>query len=297
MSFAANTKNELCNETRSRECCMFAELMGIVLFGSSYSENTIKFQTENVHVAARALSLFKEVLGVDAELLGSKNSLKLIIKDNAFFVMERLKLTKDKLVSFRIPENVLHKKCCKKALIRGAFLGAGFVSDPEKNYHLELVSTHYSLGNDIISVLSEFGIEAKIAKRKSNDIVYMKESDIIADFLSLVGATNSMLEFTNTKILKDMRNNVNRVVNCETANVSKTVNASVDQIKWIEKIQKNLGLSSLPEQLLNLCILRLENRESSLKDLGAMMNPPISKSGVNHRFNKIKDIADNIKKD
>lgn len=293
MSFAADTKNELCNDAKMRECCRFAELVGIVLFGSSFADDTIKIQTENALLAVYVLSLLEEVVLAKAELSGSKNALRVSI-EQGFSVMEKLKLTKDKRLIYRIPENTFHKSCCKKAFIKGAFLGAGFVSDPEKNYHLELVCSHYGLASDVLELLSEFGIYAKISRRKSSDIVYIKEGDAIADFLSLIGATNSMLEFTNTKILKDMRNNVNRVVNCETANVSKTVNASVDQIKWIEKIDRHIGIKSLPPQLYELCRLRLENRNSPLKDLGQMLSPPVSKSGINHRFNKIKEIAENI---
>ena len=183
----------------------------------------------------------------------------------------------------------------KKAYLRGAFLGGGSISDPEKNYHMEFVTNNEDYANSLRDLINSFGLNSKIVARKNSFVVYLKESEQISDLLSMIGAYQALLSLQSTKIVKEMRNNVNRIVNCETANLSKTVNAAVRQVENIKLIQNKIGISSLPENLQEIALLRVENEDMSLKELGEMLNPPISKSGVNHRLKKIEQIANDLK--
>ena len=183
----------------------------------------------------------------------------------------------------------------KKAYLRGAFLGGGSISDPEKNYHMEFVTNNEDYANSLRDLINSFGLNSKIVARKNSFVVYLKESEQISDLLSMIGAYQALLSLQSTKIVKEMRNNVNRIVNCETANLSKTVNAAVRQVENIKLIHNKIGISSLPENLQEIALLRVENEDMSLKELGEMLNPPISKSGVNHRLKKIEQIANDLK--
>ena len=183
----------------------------------------------------------------------------------------------------------------KKAYLRGAFLGGGSISDPEKNYHMEFVTNNEDYANSLRDLINSFGLNSKIVARKNSFVVYLKESEQISDLLSMIGAYQALLSLQSTKIVKEMRNNVNRIVNCETANLSKTVNAAVRQVENIKLIQNKIGISSLPENLQEIALLRVENEDMSLKELGEMLNPPISKSGANHRLKKIEQIANDLK--
>lgn len=297
MSFASETKNELCKTIKSSPCCQFAELMGIVLVCSTVDRQFIRINTENSAVARRIYSLFKSVFQVAPVIVVKKNKIRFYsiqITQHVEQILERFQMLQGSLITFRVYEKLVLKDCCRRAFLRGVFLGSGSVSAPAKAYHLEFVTRHYKLSGDILSLLKEYEIAAKVAVRKSNYVIYIKEGEMIADCLNLIGAHNALMEFQNARILKDMRNNVNRVVNCETANVSKIVNASVEQIRNIELIDKMVSLSSLPQGLEEVARLRLENPEASLKDLGKMLCPPVSKSGVNHRLKKLEQIANEL---
>ena len=194
-----------------------------------------------------------------------------------------------------IPQEVFDDEVLKRAYLRGAFLGGGSISDPEKNYHMEFVTNNEDYANSLRDLINSEGLNAKIVARKNSFVVYLKESEQISDLLSMIGAYQALLSLQSTKIVKEMRNNVNRIVNCETANLSKTVNAAVRQVENIKLIQSKIGISSLPENLQEIALLRVENEDMSLKELGEMLNPPISKSGVNHRLKKIEQIANDLK--
>ncbi|MGL5694944.1 MAG: DNA-binding protein WhiA, partial [Peptostreptococcaceae bacterium] len=181
------------------------------------------------------------------------------------------------------------------AFLRGAFLGGGSISDPEKNYHMEFVTNNEDFANSLKDLINSLGFNSKIVSRKNNYVVYLKESEQISDLLSIIGAHHALLSLQNTKILKEMRNNVNRIVNCETANLSKTVNAAVRQVENIRFIQQTIGINSLPENLQEIAVIREEYEDMTLKELGEMLNPPIGKSGVNHRLRKIEEIANKLR--
>ena len=180
----------------------------------------------------------------------------------------------------------------KKAYIRGAFLGGGSISNPEKTYHLEFVTHDLDYAQELSALINSFGLTSKVIQRKNSFIIYLKEGEQIVDLLNIIGAHNSLLELENIRIMKEMRNNVNRLVNCETANLSKTVNAAVRQVESIKLIQKEIGLNRLPQNLREIAELRLNHPDESLKELGEMLNPPIGKSGLNHPHRRIEMIAD-----
>ena len=197
-------------------------------------------------------------------------------------------------VVFHINPEVVKMPCCKKAFVRGAFLGGASVVNPEKGYHLEFVTNRYNLSQDFCNLLLEFGLRPKSIKRKSSYIVYFKNSDEISDILSIIGAHNMFMEFLNVKILKETRNNINRKVNCENANIDKTISAAFLQIKAINRLKETGVFDSMPEHLKALAELRLKNKGETLQELGEMMEPKISKSAVNHRFRKIIELYEKL---
>lgn len=192
-------------------------------------------------------------------------------------------------------EKMIEASCCKRAFLRGAFLAAGSVSDPEKTYHLEVASRHKDYAMLAVRIINEYGLNGRIIQRKGSFVVYLKEGENIVDFLNIIGAHSALLKLENIRILKQMRNDVNRLVNCETANLDKTVNAAVRQISNIRFIQENIGLDKLPKGLQEIARLRMEHTEASLSELGAMLDPPLGKSGVNHRLRKLEKIAEEYK--
>lgn len=201
------------------------------------------------------------------------------------------------LQNCHFPRQVIQKDCCKKALIRGLFLATGSVNDPQKAYHFEIVMRNRDMAEVVREILQSFHIEAKIVKRKKHFVVYLKEGSMIVDVLNVMEAYVSLMDMENVRILKDMRNGINRRVNCETANIKKTVNAARRQIEDIEYIEKTKGIKYLNDSLRQLAELRLEEPDANLSELGEMLDPPVSKSGVNHRLRKISSIADALRED
>jgi hypothetical protein len=190
---------------------------------------------------------------------------------------------------------VLQRDCCKRAFIRGAFLAAGSISDPEKNYHFEIVCTNEEKAKQLQEIINTFELDAKIVLRKKYYVVYIKEGAMIVDILNVMEAHVSLMKLENVRILKDMRNSVNRRVNCETANINKTVSAAMKQLEDIRFIQETIGFSELSEGLAEIAKLRLSQPEATLKELGTMLNPPVGKSGVNHRLRKLSNMADDLR--
>ena len=198
-------------------------------------------------------------------------------------------------LSYGIEEQMVSSDENARAYIRGALLGGGSISNPEKAYHLEFVTHSEEYAKDLSKLVNRFGLNSKIIQRKNSYIVYIKEGEQIVDILNIVGAHTCLLELENIRIMKEMRNNVNRLVNCETANLSKTVNAAVRQVESIRLIQKEIGLQRLPKNLRDIAELRLNYPDESLKELGEMLDPPVGKSGVNHRLRKIEKIAEELR--
>ncbi|MBP3338243.1 MAG: DNA-binding protein WhiA [Lachnospiraceae bacterium] len=312
MSFSQDVKEELSKNCPSARHCQIAEVAGMIgLTGriviSAQDRFSVKIQSESLYVARKYFTLLKKTFNIVPEVTirknsGLKNGRLYIVTVNrhedAVRILQTVKLLNS---SNEIEENlsiidnvVIMKSCCKRAFIRGAFLAAGSVSDPNKAYHFEIVCNDYEKAVQLQKIINNFEIESKIVERKNHFVVYIKEGSSISDILNVMEAHVALMEFENVRILKDMRNSVNRKVNCETANLNKTVSAAMKQIESIELIKRTKGLDYLPAQLKEIAVLRVENPEVSLKELGEMLEPKVGKSGVNHRLRKICEIADSI---
>lgn len=303
IALRANNKN-----LDRAELSALLHLNGFIKLGGGIK---LEISTENPAIARRVISLIKDIYNIKAELSITKkkrlylnHSYKLKI-DDTLDAKEILLDTACVSVNDRgtlefskgIPAVILNAKKQQLAFLRGAFLAVGSVSSPEKAYHLELVLKDEEMANDLKNLVNMYHLNAKVVSRKGSFVVYLKESENIKDFLTLIGAQTAILEFENVRILKEMRNNVNRIVNCETANLDKTINASRRQIESIETIEQHMGLEKLPIGLKELAYLRLENEGASLSELAQMLNKPTSRSGVNHRFKKLDSIARRLTKD
>ena len=216
----------------------------------------------------------------------------LLDPEDALTFFKALKLLEGKLL---VHELIVQRSCCRRAFLRGLFLACGSITDPGRGYHLEITLDNQGRAREVVRLLMSFSIEAKIVERKKNYIVYLKEGARIVDFLNVMEAHVALMEFENVRILKEMRNSINRKVNCETANIKKTVSAAARQIEDIQYIKDTSGFGTLPKGLAQIANLRLEHAEVSLKELGEMLVPPIGKSGVNHRLRKLSEIAENLR--
>ncbi|MBM7581552.1 DNA-binding protein WhiA [Caldicoprobacter guelmensis] len=316
MSFSSSVKSELCNTPLGERCCVMAELAAFVHMNGTMlflgnNEVGVYFSTENAAVARRIFKLVKGRYKVQPEILVRKN--QRLKKNNVYMVavldslgartlLEDVHvLYKDELGNTNIYEGIksafVENECCRRAYLRATFLGGGYISDPEKNYHLEIVTHGLEYAQALSDLIERFNLRAKIVERKGNYVVYFKEGENIANFLNVIGAHQALLELENIRACKDMRNNINRIVNCETANLGKTVNAAVRQIENIEYIRQTIGLHMLSPQLREIAELRLKYRDATLRELGSMLTPPIGKSGVNHRLRKLDEIADALRKE
>ncbi|WP_297130596.1 DNA-binding protein WhiA [Terrisporobacter sp.] len=312
MSFSTETKNELARVISDDLSCKKAELSGIVKLAGTiqiagYKKINLKISTELNSVARKIFKILKSDFNINTTIVVNKN--QMLKRNNSYILTIKSDMGSEQLMKElgllenedgflpynKVPSWVFEDDECKKAFIRGAFLGGGSVSDPEKNYHLEFVTSNEEFAESLMILINSLGLNSKIVCRKNSYVVYLKESEQISDLLSHIGGFQALLSLQNTKILKQMRNNVNRLVNCETANLSKTVNAAVRQVENIKLIQSKIGISKLPKNLQQIALLRVENEDLTLKELGELLNPPISKSGVNHRLKKIEEIANDLR--
>lgn len=307
MSFASDAKNELTRLEVHPEHAK-AELAALIRMNGTLSLTDQRFvlnvQTENAAIARRMFTLIKNHFEVESELLVrrrmklKKNNVYIVrLKRGTESVLSGLGIMDGMLYHGHVQEEIRTNTQKMKSYLRGAFLAGGSVNSPETSrYHLEIYSSYEEHNNDICFMMNEFGMNARALPRRNGYITYLKESEKIADFLALIGATNSMLKFEDVRIVRDMRNSVNRLVNCENANMNKTIDAAGRQIESIQLIEKTKGLNSLPEKLREIAELRLENPDISLKELGEMLpSGEISKSGVNHRLRKINQLADELR--
>ncbi|SDW59871.1 DNA-binding protein WhiA [Tepidimicrobium xylanilyticum] len=314
MSFSSSTKNELSRLPIENRIYAVAELAAIIKMNGAVHINgrsiSLRFETENAAIARRIFSLIKILYNANVEVMVRKNKqLKknnsyLIIVDNESLAIKILKnvgiLTNKKdnpyIINYKTPAELIEDRNCKRAYIRGAFLGGGSVNNPEKAYHLEFVTNSMEHAKDLSNIINSFNLDSKIVARKGNYVVYLKEGQQIVDILNIMGAHQALLKFEDIRVFKDVRNNVNRLVNCETANLGKTIEASLRQVESIEFIDRTIGIEKLPSSLQEIARLRLQYKEASLKELGAMLNPPVGKSGVNHRLRKIDEIAEELRR-
>lgn len=287
MSFSSDVKEELEKIINPARHCQLAELAAILHFCGQYGKDkegsfTIGFQSENDAVIRKGFTLLKKTYNIDF---------------GVGIEMEQMQALMNKIGDLSEPVDALLIKnsCCQRAFLRGAFLSVGSMSDPQKAYHLEFVCTEEEKADQLIKVLQGFDIDAKTVMRKKYFVVYLKEGTAIVDLLNVCGAHMALMELENLRILKEMRNSINRRVNCEAANINKTVEAASRQVEDIEYIRDYYGFQNLPGNLSQMAEVRLEHPDASLKELGELMDPPIGKSGVNHRLRKLSELADSIR--
>ncbi len=307
MAFSTDLKNELSRReiveknSAISELSAFIRTNGTIVF-SNFSF-TIRFETTNNSIIRRIFKLFKFLYSYDGKIIVSKisnlrknNVYKIVIEDEEIskkFLEDTYFSDLDSLfLKDELYEDITKSKDFIKNFLCGVFLGAGSIANPDKSYHLEFTLNSDELSKLVIRYLKVFGIKAKSLEKKGQYIVYVKDSAMISDFLSLIGTVNSLFKFEETKMIKEIKNNTNRLTNCETANLDKTLNTSFTQIDAINTVYKKYGKENLDKNLLYLCELRLKNPTFSLKELAEVLN--ISKSGVNHRFKKIIDMANKI---
>lgn len=314
MSFSGNVKEELSEHWSSARHCQIAELAAILgLCGSiiinSRNEYRVKVHTENKAVARKVFTLIKKTFNIESDISIRRNiqkqsvSYSVVVKQHqdALRVLQAVKLIDEHLDGFEevriVNPIVVQQTCCKRAFIRGAFLAAGSMSDPKKAYHFEIVCAAEPMAEQIRELMSSFSMDAKIVQRKKSYVVYLKEGSQIVDILNIMEAHVSLMELENVRILKEMRNTVNRKVNCETANLNKTVSAAVKQLEDITYLRDTIGLEKLSEGLEEVALARLSHPDASLKELGVLLSPPVGKSGVNHRLRKLGDLAEKVRKE
>lgn len=302
MSFSGQIKEELAQVISSPRHCQLAELAALVQFcGHIEEDGSLLVQSENPLVIRKCFTLLKKTFKIEAvakNQMQTQNYRLFVTGEDAFRVLEALKIcdTAGHLMMRHLTDPVLIKNsCCKRAYLRGCYMAVGSMSDPYKSYHLELVCGLQAQAEQLLKILHDFSLDAKMIIRKKYYVVYMKEGENIADFLNITEAHKALMEFENTRIYKGMRNMVNRKVNCEAANITKTVNAATRQVEDIRLIREKMGLEGLPEPLRQMAYVRLENPQASLGELGKLLDPPVGKSGVNHRLRKLGELAKELK--
>ena len=313
MSVSSKVKEELSKDCNNPRHCCIAEtaaiisMCGKVIFDEK-DRVRIEIHTENVTVARKYFTLLKKTYNINTDIsirhsssLNKSRSYILSVNDDetARKILMTCRLMKPFGVieeDFSISDSlIIQRECCKRAFIRGAFLASGSVSDPVKTYHFEIVCLSEAKAKQLQMIMETFNINARVIKRRKYFVVYVKDSSQVVDLLNIMGAYNALMDMENVRIVKDMRNNVNRKVNCETANINKTVSAAVKQIEDIRFIQMSSAFDELPESLQEMAELRVRYPEATLAELGQLLDTPVGKSGVNHRLKKISLFADELR--
>lgn len=314
MSFSGNVKEELSRSISPARHCQIAELAALLsICGSiaigSRNQCCVKIYTENQAVARKVFTLIKKTFNIDADISIRRNMVKKSVSyvvmvrrhKDALRILQATKLVDEYMKGFDevhiANPIVVQQICCRRAFIRGAFLAAGSMSNPAKSYHFEIVCAAESMAKQIQMLICSFAMDAKIVLRKKSYVVYLKEGSQIVDILNVMEAHVSLMELENVRILKEMRNTVNRKVNCETANINKTVSAAVRQMEDITYLRDTIGFEKLPDGLQEVAQARLSHPDASLKELGEILSPPVGKSGVNHRLRKLGELADKVKQE
>ena len=313
MSFSAQVKNELARIIHENPQVQLSELSAIIRMSGTlklmgFNKLSFVINTENPAIARKVFTLIKNCFGITVEIQVNRQSnlkrnntyvLSVTYDQGANDILEKVGIIEKEGEHLSwvstIPKHLVSRQDGKRAYLRGAFLGSGSVSDPAKMYHLEFSTVNIEISQNLRKLLNSYKLNAKIVTRKNNNVVYIKESEHITDLLNLMGAYNPFMPLEELMIKKQIRNDVNRLVNCETANLNKTVDTSMRQIECINYIMEKQGLDYLPENLHEIAMLRVENPDMSLKELGEIMETPLGKSGVNHRLKKIEMIAEELK--
>ena len=306
MSYSSETKEELCRLEPDSVCCLLAELSGIVSAAGSViyrggGDKRLSIETENSSVARRVFRLLRDVFDVQPELvtvkrarLGGRSAHRIEIRgDEASFVLEGCGI--QMMLRRAVPREVTVRKCCRMAFLRGVFLASGSVTDPEKEYHLEFVLGDEAFAAALAKLIARFDLDAHITTRRQMTLVYLKGQNEITDMLSIFGAQSARFAMEDAFIRKELRNNANRAVNCDSANMERDIAAASRQAQAISWLIQTAGEASLPPALLQTAKLRLQHPEASLEELGKLLDPPVGKSGVNHRLRRLEQMAAELK--
>lgn len=309
MSFSSDLKEELCRVVNHDICCMMSELTGFLITNCNIvkenNEFTLRMSTENSSAIRRVYSYFKKIYNVTPisniekektfkdtlfQLrIIDKDALEEIFKNSYINIDVRLQIVIDK------KDSIKEKDCCIRSFLRGVFVGAGSITNPNNRYHLEIVANSIENATFINELITEAGLSSKVIKRKRDYVIYLKGAEDISEFLTIIGSNKGKLTFEETRVIKDMRNRINRISNFENANFDKTIDAGLSQIDDIDVIKKNRKFSKLPEGLKQLAKLRLSYKEATLEELGNMLEPKLSRAGVSHRFKKLREIANELR--
>ena len=293
MSFALEVKSELCRTPLSRRCCAQAEAYGVLLYCNTFHAEQARIVTEHEAFAQRLPLLFKKAFkltfdrfpqGGGKQTFSIENPAKLAVLHQAFGSDPRA-------LALHLNFAMVEEACCRSALLRGAFLAGGSVTDPRKGYHLELATSHHSVSREVLALMRELDQEPKSAQRKGNAVIYFKQSEKIEDFLTCIGAPLAAMEVMNAKLERDLRGKVNRRVNCDAANLDKAVEAAMAQVEAIRRLEGSGTLVTLPDKLREAAALRLAHPEDTLAQLAERCDPPITKSALNHRLRKLVELG------
>ena len=296
MSFSSQAKRELCRTAISRRCCAQAEAYGVLLYCNQFSGREVRITTESADFAERLPILFRKAFRVEFDRRPEggegKRTFALTDRDKLWVLFDAFGYDPEETVSHHINFAVLEDEHCRTAFFRGAFLAGGSVTDPAKRYHLELTTPHYHISRELHALMLEAGFHPKETTRKANYVTYFKQSEAIEDFLTAIGAPLAAMELMNAKAEKDLRGSVNRRVNCDAANLDKTVDAAQGQMEAIRVLEERGILLELPDKLKEAVDLRMAHPELTLSQLAALCTPPVTKSAFNHRLRKLMALAD-----
>lgn len=295
MSFCSNVKAELGRFALNRECCAVAEAYGVLMFCNTFSARSLRIVTESHDFAIRLPKLFKKAFDLEFDQMPDQESGKQIFiieaPEKIGSIYDAFGLERETTVSLHVNLGILEEECCRISFLRGAFMAGGSVTDPEKRYHLELATSHMRVSREVYSLLMELGFFPKDTIRSGNSVLYFKQSDYIEDVLTALGAPICAMQIMEAKVEKDLRNDVNRRVNCETANLGKAVDAAQEQLAAIRKLEETGQYNDLPDKLRKTAELRKANPEATLLELAQMQEPPLTKSAINHRMRKIIELS------
>lgn len=296
MSFSADAKAEICRQRIERPCCAVAEAYGVLMYCNTFSSGLIRISTSSPDFSLRLPKLFSRAFGLEFDVLppegaSGRRSFMISGEEKILRVFDTFGIDAASSVALHVNFALLENDCCRAAFARGAFLAGGSVTDPEKRYHLELSTSHRSAARETCSILQELGFQPGESSRGANTLLYFKQSDVIADFLTAAGAPVTALGVMTAKVDKEMNNKITRQINCDSANADKTVSAAQEQIDAIRRYSAKYGLDSLPDALRDAALLRITNPEASLSDLSRLSIPPVTKSCLSHRLKKIISLA------
>ena len=289
MSFSGDAKAELCRVPLNRACCAVAEAYGVLLFAYQFSAREIRVITGCAPFAKRLPRLMKKAFGLDFDTVsgGAKTTLSITDAQKIRTIFDAFGYDADSTLVSHVNLGVLEEECCRVSFVRGAFLSGGSITDPSKRCHLELVTDHKNVAGETVSLLQEMGFSPRVTARAGHQVIYFKQSEAAEDFFTTIGASGAAMTLMSAKVEKEMRNAVNRQINCDSANADKTVSAAQAQLDRIRELDREYGLEALPRELAELALLRIANPAASLSDLAQLADPPVTKSCINHRLRKL----------